>query len=93
MTSASDSGWYLDLGQANAWLLETAGVPRGAIWRAGLCSTDERFFSYRRDQGRTGRMWAIIARPTLTKATLTGTLTSTELMATDLTSADLKGRL
>jgi YfiH family protein len=80
---ASDSGWYLDLGQANAWLLETAGVPRDAIWQAGLCSTDQRFFSYRRDQGRTGRMWAIIARPTLTKASLTGTLTSTELMGSE----------
>ena len=53
----------VDLGLANAWLLERAGVPRASIWRAGACSTDARFFSYRRDAGRTGRMWAVIARP------------------------------
>jgi polyphenol oxidase len=54
--------WHVDLGLANAWLLEAAGVPKASIWRAGLCSTDERFFSYRRDHGQTGRMWAVIAR-------------------------------
>lgn len=60
--SETGLSWQVDLGLANAWLLEAAGIPRKSIWRSGLCSTDERFFSYRRDHGQTGRMWAVIAR-------------------------------
>lgn len=60
--SETGLSWRLDLSLANAWLLEAAGVPRASIWRAGWCSTDERFFSYRRDHGQTGRMWAVIAK-------------------------------
>ena len=60
--SQTGLSWRVDLSLANAWLLEAAGVPPEAIWRSGLCSTDERFFSYRRDHGQTGRMWAVIAR-------------------------------
>ena len=62
MTSETGLSWRLDLGLANAWLLEAAGIPHEAIWRSGLCSSDERFFSHRRDHGQTGRMWAVIAR-------------------------------
>ncbi len=62
METQTGLSWGLDLGLANAWLLEAAGVPKASIWRAGLCSTDERFFSYRRDHAQTGRMWAVIAR-------------------------------
>lgn len=52
----------LDLARANAWLLERAGVPAASVWRADLCSTERPFFSYRRDRGTTGRMWAVVAR-------------------------------
>lgn len=61
-TSETGLSWRVDLGLANAWLLEAAGIPHESIWRAGLCSSDEHFFSYRRDHGQTGRMWALIAR-------------------------------
>jgi polyphenol oxidase len=60
-TRANES-WHLDLSEANRWLLEESGVPRDSIWVSGACSTEARFFSYRRDAGRTGRMWAVIAQ-------------------------------
>ncbi len=53
--------WKLDLSAANAWLLEACGVPKNQIWQSSACSTDPEFFSYRRDAGKTGRMWSIIA--------------------------------
>ena len=56
-----DQHWKLDLSAANAWLLEACGVSRDHIWRSEACSTDTEFFSYRRDAGKTGRMWSIIA--------------------------------
>jgi polyphenol oxidase len=58
---SSDSLWKLDLSAANAWLLEACGVPKTQIWQSSACSTDPEFFSYRRDGGKTGRMWSIIA--------------------------------
>ncbi len=57
----SDTLWKLDLSAANAWLLEACGVPKNQIWQSSACSTDPEFFSYRRDAGKTGRMWSIIA--------------------------------
>lgn len=57
----SDTLWKLNLSAANAWLLETCGVPKNQIWQSSACSTDPEFFSYRRDAGKTGRMWSIIA--------------------------------
>jgi polyphenol oxidase len=57
----SESLWKLDLSAANAWLLEACGVPNHQIWQSSACSTDPEFFSYRRDAGKTGRMWSIIA--------------------------------
>ncbi len=60
-TSPAKTQWHLDLGQANAWVLEQAGVPHQNIWQANCCSTTPDFFSYRRDAGRTGRMWAVIS--------------------------------
>ncbi len=63
--TASESGsrlFHLDLARANTWLLESLGVPSTQIWNAGLCSTQTEFFSYRRDHGQTGRMWAVIAQ-------------------------------
>jgi polyphenol oxidase len=54
--------WHVDLSEANRWLLEHSGVPRDQIWVSGACSTEPQFFSYRRDAGVTGRMWAVIAQ-------------------------------
>ena len=52
----------LDLIAANRWQLEDAGVPPTQISAAGLCTACHRelFFSYRREQGRTGRMMSAI---------------------------------
>jgi polyphenol oxidase len=60
--SRVNENWHVDLGEANRWLLEHSGVPRDSIWVSGACSTDDQFFSYRRDAGATGRMWAVIAQ-------------------------------
>ncbi|UBV42664.1 peptidoglycan editing factor PgeF [Deinococcus taeanensis] len=54
---------HLDLGGANRAVLRAAGVPDGFIWVSGRCSTEADFYSYRRDAGRTGRMWAVIGLP------------------------------
>lgn len=56
-----DQVWKLDLSAVNAWLLENCGVAKSQIWRSSACSTDAEFFSYRRDAGKTGRMWSVIA--------------------------------
>ena len=52
----------LDLIAANRWQLLDAGVPEKNISAAGLCTAchTELFFSYRREQGRTGRMMSVI---------------------------------
>lgn len=49
---------HLDLAGANEFLLRRAGV--GDVWVSGRCSTEADFYSYRRDAGLTGRMWAVI---------------------------------
>lgn len=51
---------HLDLAGANRAVLEDAGVPATNIWLSGRCSTEPDFYSYRRDAGLTGRMWAVI---------------------------------
>ncbi len=58
---AHNQTWKLDLSAANAWLLEGCGIPPNQIWQSRACSTDAEFFSYRRDNGKTGRMWSLIA--------------------------------
>jgi len=50
----------LDLLEANHFVLLEAGVPLENIWASGRCSLEPDFFSYRRDGGKTGRMWAVI---------------------------------
>jgi polyphenol oxidase len=50
----------LDLKEANRFVLESNGISPGNIWTANRCSTEPDFFSYRRDHGKTGRMWSVI---------------------------------
>lgn len=52
----------LDLIAANRWQLLDAGVPAKNISDSGLCTAcnTDLLFSYRREQGRTGRMLAAI---------------------------------
>lgn len=52
---------HLDLAGANLAVLREAGVRD--VWVSGRCSTEADFYSYRRDAGVTGRMWAVIGRP------------------------------
>jgi YfiH family protein len=62
-SSRSDTKqFFVNLERANRWLLTRNGVPEANIYSLGRCSTEEDFFSYRRDQGRTGRMWSVIAK-------------------------------
>jgi len=54
--------WQLDLAAANRELLLGAGVPASAIQVSDMCVSchRERFFSYRRDAGETGRQMGFI---------------------------------
>ena len=56
-------GPHLDLAGANRAVLLEAGVPEAGVWVSGRCSTEGDFYSFRRDAGVTGRMWAVIGRP------------------------------
>jgi YfiH family protein len=53
----------LDLCAANLFLLQRAGLKPDHLWASGRCSTEASFYSYRRDAGTTGRMWAVIGHP------------------------------
>jgi len=52
---------HVDLLTANRMVLREAGVDGERVWVSGRCSTEADFFSFRRDSGRTGRMWSVIA--------------------------------
>lgn len=54
------TGRQLDLLEANRFVALEAGIPEENIWAMNRCTTEPDFFSYRRDQGKTGRMWALI---------------------------------
>lgn len=58
-----DEGRFrLDLVAANRWALSEAGVREAHVWDSGICTfRDNRFYSYRRDAGRTGRFWAVVS--------------------------------
>ena len=56
-------GGHLDLRAANLHLLFMAGLRPEHLWASGRCSTEGQFYSYRRDAGVTGRMWAVIGTP------------------------------
>lgn len=55
--------WYLDLWQANTFQLEEIGVMAENIVVSNVCTecNKEIFFSYRAEQGCTGRMGAVIS--------------------------------
>ena len=58
-----DEGRFrLDLAAANRWTLEQAGVLPENIWTSNWCTYSDaaRFYSHRRDAGKTGRHWAAI---------------------------------
>lgn len=50
----------LDLLQANRFVALECGILKDNIWSMNRCTTENDFFSYRRDHGKTGRMWAVI---------------------------------
>jgi polyphenol oxidase len=61
--AGSTAGRAVDLWACARADLEAAGVPPAAITVSGVCtSSDERFFSHRRDHGLTGRHLAIAWR-------------------------------
>lgn len=50
----------IDLAACNKkWMLEL-GLFESNIWHMNRCTFEEDFFSYRRDKGKTGRMWGVI---------------------------------
>jgi YfiH family protein len=53
-------GRYLDLLEANRFVALECGILKEHIWSMNRCTTEQDFFSYRRDNGETGRMWGII---------------------------------
>src|SRR4051812_35827808 len=53
-------GRNLDLLEANKFVLRENKIAEENIWALGRCTTEDDFFSYRRDKGVTGRMWACI---------------------------------
>lgn len=53
----------IDLLACNKEVLVKSGVPEKNIWAMQRCTFEDDFFSYRRDKGQTGRMWAVIALP------------------------------
>jgi len=54
------SGRHLDLLAANKFVLQENDILQENIWSMNRCTTESDFFSYRRDQGKTGRMWGVI---------------------------------
>lgn len=53
-------GNYIDLIRANIQVMEESGITTKNIWTMNRCTFEVDFFSYRRDKGLTGRMWALI---------------------------------
>lgn len=50
----------LNLLKANQFVALESGILHENIWSMNRCTTESDFFSYRRDHGKTGRMWAVI---------------------------------
>ncbi len=51
---------HLNLLKANQFVAQESGILQEHIWSMNRCTTEPDFFSYRRDNGKTGRMWAVI---------------------------------
>lgn len=51
----------LDLIKCNIFTLQNSGIRPQQIRTMNRCTFEPDFFSYRRDKGVTGRMWAVIA--------------------------------
>jgi len=51
----------IDLLLCNRFVLEQNHISQKNIWSMNRCTFEPDFFSYRRDKGKTGRMWAAIA--------------------------------
>ncbi len=58
-------GRQLDLLKANQFVAMESGILQSHIWSMNRCTTEADFFSYRRDKGKTGRMWAVIMIKTI----------------------------
>jgi len=59
-----ENPYRLDLLAALRLQALSHGVRAEHFWASGHCTySDRRFFSHRRDGGRTGRMWGVILRP------------------------------
>lgn len=54
------NGRLLNLLAANVFVLKQAGIVDENIHCLKRCTTEPDFFSHRRDQGKTGRMWGVI---------------------------------
>ncbi|MCE3260184.1 MAG: uncharacterized protein K0S12_1825 [Bacteroidetes bacterium] len=52
---------HVDLIASNMFVLEKNNIPAKNIWTMNRCTFESDFFSYRRDKGLTGRMWAVIS--------------------------------
>lgn len=51
----------IDLIACNKFVIMQNNIPEKNIWTMDRCTFEDDFFSYRRDKGKTGRMWAVIA--------------------------------
>ena len=62
LEQTSEEKWKLDLWQANKTVLEESGVPSENITTSNICTScnNDTFFSYRKEDGKTGRMSAAI---------------------------------
>lgn len=56
------SGNTIDLAACNQFVITENGVPFENIWTLNRCTYEPEFYSYRRDKGITGRMWAVISQ-------------------------------
>ncbi len=54
------SGRHLDLVEVNRSVALQSGLLPENIWAMNRCTYEKDFFSYRRDQGKTGRIWGVI---------------------------------
>lgn len=51
----------IDLVLCNLFVLQESKILQNNTWTMNRCTYENDFFSYRRDKGKTGRMWGIIS--------------------------------